>query len=262
VYRRGTPEIGARYAVFAHAPLAELAARGARPAAFIAESLPSCAGQIVLPDGYLAAVYRATRDAGGVCIADEVQVGFGRVGSHFWGFETQGVVPDIVTLGKPIGNGFPLGAVVTTAEIAASFDNGMEYFNTFGGGPVACAAGQAVLEVVQREQLQARAERVGAGLRAGLATLAERHALIGDVRGLGLFLGIELVADSGERTPAAAAAAHLVERMRERGVLLGSDGPLHNVIKIKPPLAFSDADAEILLTALDETLREDAFGPR
>jgi len=259
LYRRGEPALGQRYAESARERVALLESRGDRLAAFIAESLPSCAGQIVLPDGYLAEVYRHTRAAGGVCIADEVQVGFGRVGTHFWGFETQGVIPDIVTLGKPIGNGHPLGAVVTTAEIAASFDNGMEYFNTYGGNPVSCAAGLAVLEVVEREQLQARAERVGGRLRAGLEALAEQHALIGDVRGLGLFLGFELVQERSERTPAAAAASQLVERMRERGILLSTDGPLHNVIKIKPPLAFSDADADALLGALDETLREDAF---
>jgi 4-aminobutyrate aminotransferase-like enzyme len=258
-YRRGEPQLGPRYAQFARERLAEIAARGARPAAFIAESLPGCAGQIELPEGYLAQVYGAVRAAGGVCIADEVQVGFGRLGSHFWGFQSQGVVPDIVTLGKPIGNGHPLGAVITSAQIAASFDNGMEYFNTFGGNPVSCAAGLAVLEVLQREQLQAHAARVGAELRARLCALAERHPLLGDVRGRGLFLGVELVLDRDSREPAPAQAAHLVERMRERGVLLSADGPLHNVIKLKPPLVFSQTDAELLLGALTDTLAEDAF---
>src|SRR5208282_6650809 len=153
------------------------------PAAYIAETLPSVAGQIVFSQNYLAEVYKHVRAAGGVCIADEVQAGFGRLGTHFWGFETQGVVPDIVVLGKPIGNGFPLGAVVTTPEIAASFDNGMEFFSTFGGNPVACAAGLAVLDVLRDEKLQENALRVGNGLLSRLEQLQERYPLIGDVRG-------------------------------------------------------------------------------
>ena len=186
--------------------LAGEAGRRGGLAAFIAETLPSVAGQIVLPRGYLAEAYRHVRKAGGVCIADEVQVGFGRLGSHFWGFETQGVVPDIVVLGKPIGNGFPLAAVVTTEPIAASFDNGMEFFSTFGGNPVACAAGLAVLEVIEDERLQERAWRVGSHFIAGLRRLAERHPVIGDVRGSGLFLGVELVRDRRTLEPAAAEA--------------------------------------------------------
>ena len=219
-------------------------------AAFFCESLLSCAGQIVLPDGYLAAAYAAARAAGAVCIADEVQVGFGRVGTHLWGFETQGVVPDIVTMGKPIGNGFPLAAVVTRPEIAASFDNGMEYFNTFGGGPVACAAGLAVLDVMRDEALQTRALEVGAHLARGLERLMPRFPVIGDVRGLGLFLGVELVRSRDTLEPAAEQAAYVVNRMRERGVLVSTDGPLHNVIKIKPPLPFGTDDADQFLDTL------------
>src|SRR5262249_53018238 len=155
---------------------------GRRAAAFIAETLPSVGGQIVFPPGYLAEAYRACREAGVVCIADEVQVGFGRLGTHFWGFETQGVVPDIVVLGKPIGNGFPLGAVITTREIAESFANGMEFFSTFGGNPVACAAGLAVLDVLQDESLQENALRVGKDMMASLHDVQACHPLIGDVR--------------------------------------------------------------------------------
>jgi 4-aminobutyrate aminotransferase-like enzyme len=172
-----------------------LQAEGRGLAAFLAETLPSGGGQVVLPPGYLAEAYRHVRAVGGVAIADEVQTGFGRLGEHFWGFESQGVVPDVVALGKPIGNGFPLGAVVTTREIAAAFDNGMEFFSTFGGNPVSCAAGLAVLEVVEEERLQERALRVGRHLALGLRRLQDRHAVIGDVRGPGLFLGVELVRD-------------------------------------------------------------------
>lgn len=224
-------------------------------------SPPGCGGQIVLPDGYLGAAYTHAHAAGAVCIADEVQTGFGRVGSHFWAFETQGVVPDIVTLGKPIGNGHPLGAVVTTPEIAASFDNGMEYFNTFGGNPVSCAVGLAVLDVIRDEGLQANALATGTSLLRGLQSLAERHPLIGEARGLGLFLGVELVRDRAAKEPAAAQASHIANRMRERGILLSTDGPYHNVLKIKPPLVFTAADAGFLLATLDDVLTEDGAQP-
>jgi len=213
----------------------------------------------VLPPGYLADVYAQVRAAGGVCIADEVQVGFGRLGTHFWGFETQGVTPDIVVLGKPIGNGFPLSAVITTPELAASFDNGMEFFSTFGGNPVACAAGLAVLDVLRDEGLQAHAERVGGRLLAGLRGLVERHPLVGDARGAGLFLGLELVRDRATLEPAASEAAYLVNRLCERCVLAGTDGPHHNVIKIRPPLPFTAADGDFLIATLDELLLEDAL---
>ena len=227
-------------------------------AAFIAETLPSVAGQIVLPRGYLAEAYRHVRAAGGVCIADEVQVGFGRLGTHFWGFETQDVVPDIVVLGKPIGNGFPLAAVVTTEAIAASFDNGMEFFSTFGGNPVACAAGLAVLDVMEEERLQERARRVGGHFIAGLKRLAERHPAHRRRPRLRAFSsGVELVRDRGTLEPAGAEAAYVVERLRELGVLAGTDGPFHNVIKIRPPLCFSEADADLFMAALDAVLAED-----
>jgi hypothetical protein len=187
-----------------------------------------------------------------------VQVGFGRLGSHFWGFESQGVVPDVVVLGKPIGNGFPLGAVVTTKETAAAFDDGMEFFSTFGGNPVACAAGLAVLDVLEEEGLQERARRVGRHLAAGLRGLQERHPLIGDVRGFGLFLGVELVRDRATLEPATREADYVVNRLRESGVLTGTDGPHANVLKLRPPLVFSEHDADLLLAILDEVLGEDA----
>jgi 4-aminobutyrate aminotransferase-like enzyme/Ser/Thr protein kinase RdoA (MazF antagonist) len=258
-YRRPDPEAGRKYARSVEEIIEDLRLQGRLPAAFIAESLMSCAGQIVLPDGYLRSVYRAARAAGGVCIADEVQVGFGRVGTHFWGFETQGVVPDIVTLGKPMGNGHPLGAVITTPHIAASFRTGMEYFNTYGGNPVSCAAGLAVLDVIQEEGLQANALAVGNHLRAGLEKLKGRYPLLGDVRGLGLFLGIELVRDSRTLEPADAEASYVVERMRDKRILVSTDGVFRNVIKIKPPLVYTRDNADTFLGTLEEVLQEDAL---
>jgi len=213
---------------------------------FIAESMPSVAGQIVLPDGYLGRVYEAVRAAGGVCIADEVQTGYGRIGTHFYAFEKYGVVPDVVVLGKPIGNGHPIGAVITTRAIAASFDNGMEFFSTFGGNNVSCAIGLTVLEVVQEEKLQAHALRVGERLIEGLRVLQRQHDLIREVRGSGLFIGVEL---ERNQLPATQQANRIANQMRERGILLGTDGPHHNVIKIRPPMPFSESDADRLLEA-------------
>ena len=255
LYRRDDPERGRKYAAAVGASRRGGGGAGGL-AAFIAETLPSVAGQIVLPPGYLAEAYRHVRAGAAFCIADEVQVGFGRLGTHFWGFETQGVVPDIVVLGKPIGNGFPLAAVVTTEAVAGSFDNGMEFFSTFGGNPVACAAGLAVLDVMADERLQERALRVGRHFAAALARLAGRHSIIGDVRGSGLFLGVELVRDRQMLEPAGEEASYAVDRLRSLGVLAGTDGPFHNVIKIRPPLCFSEADADMFVAALDEILSE------
>jgi 4-aminobutyrate aminotransferase-like enzyme/Ser/Thr protein kinase RdoA (MazF antagonist) len=260
-YRREDAAAGTKYAQHVAEILQNIRAQGRSAAAYIAESLPSVAGQIVFPPGYLAETYEHVRAAGGVCIADEVQVGFGRLGTHFWGFETQAVVPDIVVLGKPIGNAFPLAAVVTTPEIAASFNNGMEFFSTFGGNPVACAAGLAVLDVLAEEHLQENALRVGSYLIARLKSLQEKHALIGDLRGSGLFLGIDLVTDRESREPAPNQATYVVNRLRERGILTGTDGPYHNVIKLRPPLVFSQTDADLFVATLDIILAEDAAQP-
>lgn len=218
---------------------------------FIAESMPSVAGQIVLPQGYLNRVYDAVRAAGGVCIADEVQTGYGRIGTHFWAFESYGVVPDIVVLGKPIGNGHPIGAVITTPAIAGSFDNGMEFFSTFGGNTVSCAIGLAVLEVVQDENLQAHALAVGTHLLNGLRELQKHHDLIADVRGSGLFIGVELTKDDA---PATEEAHRIVNAMRNNAILIGTDGPSHNVLKIRPPMPFTMNDADHLLTTLQKAL--------
>ncbi|HEX9185519.1 MAG TPA: aminotransferase class III-fold pyridoxal phosphate-dependent enzyme [Vicinamibacteria bacterium] len=260
-YRRDDPLAGLRYARHVGAIADRLAAEGRGLAAFLAETLPSVAGQVVLPAGYLAEAYRHVRAAGGVCIADEVQTGFGRLGMHLWGFEGQRVVPDVVVLGKPIGNGFPLGAVVTTPEIAASFDDGMEFFSTFGGNPVSCAAGLAVLDVLEEEGLQARALGTGRLLQDGLARLRGEHPVVGDVRGSGLFLGVELVRDRASLEPADEEAAYVVNRLRERGVLTGTDGPHHNVLKLRPPLVLSEADALLFLETLGAVLGEDGAQP-
>ena len=250
---------GQRYAAYVREAIESAGRDGREVAAFFAEAIVSGGGHIEPPPGYLADAYGYARAAGAVCVADEVQVGFGRVGTHFWAFEAQGVVPDIVTMGKPIGNGHPLGAVVTTPAIAASFANGMEYFNTFGGNPVSCSVGLAVLDVIEREGLQEHARETGTDLRAGLRALMDRHQLLGDVRGTGLILAIELVRDRATLEPAPRHAAYVVERMRERGILLSTEGPLHTVIKMKPPLAFTGTNAKRLVHELDETLLE--IGP-
>ncbi|HEY4816441.1 MAG TPA: aminotransferase class III-fold pyridoxal phosphate-dependent enzyme, partial [Candidatus Acidoferrum sp.] len=261
LYRRDDTQAGAKYAAHVGEILESARREGRDVAAFIAETLPSVAGQIVFPPNYLREVYRRVRAAGAVCIADEVQVGFGRLGTHFWGFETQGVVPDIVVLGKPIGNAFPLAAVVTTKEIAESFANGMEFFSTFGGNPVACAAGLAVLDVVRDEGLQDRALRVGKHWMMELKKLQACHRLIGDVRGSGLFLGIDLVRDRETREPATEQADYVVNRLRECGILAGTDGPYHNVIKLRPPLIFSESDADLFVITLELILQEDGAQP-
>lgn len=256
-FRGMTPETGAAYARTVEDALANGPDGPGGVAAFIAESVPGCGGQIVPPPGYFRAAAAAVRAQGGVFIADEVQVGMGRAGSVFWGFELQNVVPDIVVIGKPVGNGHPLGVVVTTRALADAFANGMEYFNTFGGNPASCAAGLAVLDEIDARDLQTNALRVGKRLYDGLAALAHRHPVIGDVRGVGLFLGVELVRDRVSQEPAADEASYVVNRLAEKGVLLSTDGPLHNVLKIKPPLVFTEQNADYLVDTLDAVLAED-----
>jgi 4-aminobutyrate aminotransferase-like enzyme len=199
--------------------------------------------------------------AGGVCIADEVQVGLGRLGKCFWGFQLDAVVPDIVVCGKPIGNGYPLGAVITTRAIADAFDNGMEFFSTFGGNPVACAAGLAVLDVLENENLLANAETTGTYLLEGLGHLMNLHPIIGDVRGVGFFMGVELVTDREALTPAPQQTSYIVNRLRECGILAGTDGPFHNVIKLRPSMIFSHANADFALGILSRILAEEGAQP-
>ncbi len=246
-------DAAARY----RAAMTDLVATLERPiAGIIAEPVLGCAGQVVPEPGVLAAAFDAVSSVGGVTIADEVQVGFGRVGKAFWGFELHAVVPDIVTMGKPIGNGHPLGAVVTTRRLADSFDNGMEYFNTFGGNPVSCAVGLAVLDAIEEGGLQSHAAVVGDHLIARLRELQQVHQAIGDVRGSGLFIGVELVDDRSEKTPAPTLASRVVEHAKDAGVLLSVDGVFRNVLKIKPPMTFTIADADRMTAALDEALGE------
>ena len=251
-YKGMSEETAKSYAGSVNSVIEDFAADGRAPGFFIAESVLGVGGQVVLPPGYLQHVYACVRGVGGLTIADEVQVGFGRVGSHMWAFETQGVVPDIVTLGKPIGNGHPLACVITRREIAEAFDNGMEYFNSFGGNPVSAAVGIAVLDIIDEEELMAKAEETGNYLMNGLRDLSQKFSLIGDVRGLGLFVGLELVRDRETLEPASKEAKVLVNKAKDLGVLLSTDGPDENVIKMKPPMVFGKADADILLATLDQ----------
>jgi len=245
-------DAGTRYARH----VAEAVKNGDGVAAFFCESALGCGGQVSPPAGFLRESFDAVRAAGGVCIADEVQTGFGRAGSHFWMFEAHDVVADIVTMGKPIGNGHPMGAVATTREIAESFANGMEYFNKFGGNPVSCAVGLAVLDVLHDERLQENARDVGDYFLRGLREVAARHPIIGDVRGSGLFLGFEMVRDFETLEPADSEASALVNRMKDLGVLLSTDGPYHNVIKIKPPMVFCRGDADRVVEGIDRCLAQ------
>ncbi|KAK8464768.1 hypothetical protein PHAVU_010G078258 [Phaseolus vulgaris] len=221
--------------------------------AFMFEAIQGVGGIVELAPGYLPAVYNTVKEAGGLFIADEVQAGFGRTGSHFWGFEAHNVVPDIVTMAKGIGNGFPLGAVVTTQEIAEVLTH-RNYFNTFGGNPVSTAAGMAVLKVIEKEQLQKNAFVVGSYLKQRLNTLKEKYELIGDVRGRGLMLGVEFVTDRELKTPANKETLHVMDQMKESGVLVGKGGYYGNVFRVTPPLCFTKEDADFVADAMDLTL--------
>jgi len=225
-------------------------------ATFIAESISGVGGQIAYPTGYLRTAYEVIHAEGGVCVADEVQCGFGRVGDHFWGFELQDVVPDIVVMGKPIGNGHPLAAVVTTRELAEKFANGMEYFNSFGGNPVSMAVGMAVMDVVENEDLQAHAKSLGNYILERWRSLKDKYSFVGDVRGHGLFLGIELVQSKDTLEPATELAGQIVNEMRNRAILLSTDGPLENVLKFKPPMVFSYENADFLCDTLDAVMSD------
>ncbi|MGB7395223.1 MAG: aminotransferase class III-fold pyridoxal phosphate-dependent enzyme [Pricia sp.] len=245
---------GTRYAEEVRLLIEAIRSKGRGVAALIVESIISCGGQIELPNGFLAKAYEYIREAGGLCIADEVQTGCGRVGKTFWGFELHDVVPDIVTIGKPLGNGHPVAAVACTPEVAEKFANGMEYCNTFGGNPVSCAIGTEVLRTVKRENLHAHALEVGEFLKQGLQGLSKDFPIIGDVRGQGLFLGFELV--DASLHPLGEKAEYLANRMKDYGILMSTDGPDHNVLKIKPPLVFSQDNAEELLFYLRKVLQE------
>ena len=257
-YRAGADEGHEGFAAGCGAAVGEAAAglirRGHGAALFLCDTAFSSNGVLTPPPAYLRTAYRGIRDAGGLAVADEVQAGLWRCGAHAWGFEAAGVTPDIVTLGKPLGGGYPLAAVITRREIAAKFARGHHYFNTFGGSPVAAAAGLAVLDVIEAEDIPRNVAETGRHLADGLLDLHRRHPLVGDVRGGGLFFGVELVRDRATREPAPGAAARIREHLRENGVLLGTTGPHGNVLKIRPPLVFGRRHADRLLHKLEESL--------
>jgi 4-aminobutyrate aminotransferase-like enzyme/Ser/Thr protein kinase RdoA (MazF antagonist) len=253
-YRYGEPDLGERYAQDADRAIADLARAGFQPAAFMIDTAFVSNGIPDVPDGYLAAVTAKVHDAGGLLIADEVQAGFGRIGTHMWGYMAHDFIPDIVTMGKPVGNGYPLGVIVTRPEILDAFAEETGLFSTFGGNPVACAAGMAVLDVIEDEGLLSNAVLTGDYLREGIRELMSGQAWIGDVRGRGLLVGVELVRDRGTREPANVETKHILDLMRQKGVLIGSEGAHDNVLKIRPPLVFGREHADILIEALDESL--------
>ncbi|MBL9164493.1 MAG: aspartate aminotransferase family protein [Planctomycetaceae bacterium] len=224
-------------------------------AAFIAESIQGVGGAVTPPPGYFEVVYDIVRKAGGLCIADEVQSGFGRTGDRFWGFENYGVTPDMVTMAKGIGNGAPLGACTTRPEIAAMMKNRI-HFNTYGGNPISMTQGLATLEVIDNENIQENAKTIGGHLKHRLLELQERHPLIGDVRGMGLMIGVELVRDRKSKEPANTEAADVMEKAKERGLIIGKGGLFGNTLRIKPPMCLNKDDADFLVDTLDEVLLE------
>ncbi|PQB03482.1 aminotransferase class III-fold pyridoxal phosphate-dependent enzyme [Aureitalea marina] len=248
-------DCGEKYSRYALERLKSIERNGTGPASFIHESILSCGGQIVPPENYFNQIYSMIQEAGGLCIADEVQTGFGRTGSRFWAFELFGLEPDIVTMGKPAGNGHPLGIVACTRKVAERFANGMEFFNTFGGNPVSSRTGKAVLDVILKDELQSHAQKMGDYLKAGLRKLQQEHPILADIRGEGLFLGVELC--DLEKRPLTPQTNYLVNRMKEFGILTSSDGPDENVIKIKPPMVFDKVNADEFLGRLSQIISED-----
>ncbi|SFF26571.1 aspartate aminotransferase family protein [Paracidovorax wautersii] len=251
----GDADTGRRFADGVRAAIADLQAHGLKPAALLVDTVFSSDGVFTAPAGFLHEAVEAIHEAGGVFIADEVQPGFGRTGEAFWGFQRHGVVPDIVTMGKPMGNGHPVAGLAVRPPVMEAFGRASRYFNTFGGNPVSMAAASAVLDVIQHNGLQANALQVGNYLRERLAALGERHAIVGEARGAGLFVGLELMADRSTRAPATALAAKVVNGLRQRQVLLSATGPDANVLKIRPPLVFQREHADFLVERLDEVLR-------
>jgi 4-aminobutyrate aminotransferase-like enzyme len=259
-FRRGEDELGARYSASVSQAIESLAERGHRPAAMMIDTSWDANGVLIAPDDYLVRSAAIVRAAGGLVIADEVQAGYCRLGDTWWGHERYGLVPDIVTLGKPMGAGHPVAAVVTTPEIAASFSAQRDYFNTFGGNPVSAAVALCVIDIIDDEGLLENAQQIGRFLEAGLAELARNHEIIGNVQGAGLFWGIDLVTDRSSRQPIPAVDANrLVSALSHDGVLMGMTGPHGNVLKIRPPLPFGREHADHALDVLDGCLR--AFSP-
>ncbi|KAA2215051.1 aspartate aminotransferase family protein [Teichococcus oryzae] len=260
LYRSGGEDVGTAMARHVRAAIEDMQAHGIRPAALLVDTIFSSDGVFSDPAGFLAPAVAAIREAGGLFIADEVQPGFGRTGEGMWGFTRHGLVPDMVTMGKPMGNGHPIAGMVAKPEILERFGSRTRYFNTFGGNPVSCAVGQAVLEVIEQEGLVANARETGAYLRAGFEALAQRFPIIGDVRGAGLFVGVELVTDRDRKIPATAETARLVNGLRERRVLISAAGPHANVLKIRPPLVFQQEHADLFLDAVAAELEAMTIG--
>jgi len=260
VFPDDQPETESAYAGLVDDAIEQLRSRGVLPAMMMIDGIYDAKGILTPGATYLQQVYEKVRAAGGLIIADEVQSGLCRLGDHYWGFEDSGVVPDIVTMGKPMGAGHPLAIVVTTPQIASEFAKKAHYFNTFGGNPVSASVGKAVLEVVEREDILANVKRTGEHFKKGLEALADKHELIGDVRGKGLFLGVELVENRSDKKPAKAIAANIVEKMRESGVLISTTGQFDNVLKFRPPLVFAREHADLALERLDQSI--DAVGQR
>ena len=256
-YKKEDPNRGKKFAGQINQAIEKLKSKNQNLCGFIAETFPSVGGQIITPPGYLAEVYRQVRENGGVCIADEVQTGLGRLGNHYFGFEYQKVCPDIVVLGKPIGNGHPVGVVATTKEIANNFDNGIEFFSTFGGSTLSCAIANEVIEIVEDESLQSNARKMGEKLKTGLKNLQNKYDSIGDVRGMGLFVGIELIDENGKENTRL--CTFVKNRMRDFRILIGSEGPMDNVIKIRPPLSIELEGINMIIDTLDIILKEETF---
>lgn len=252
--RRDGQDVGAAFEAGVRAAIADLQAQGIRPAALLVDTIFSSDGVFADPPGFLSGAVAAIREAGGLVIADEVQPGFGRTGAGMWGFSRHDVLPDMVSLGKPMGNGHPMAGLVARPEVLERFGRQMRYFNTFGGNPVSAAVGMAVLDVIEGEGIVANAKSTGAYLRAGIERLAARHATIGDIRGAGLFLGVEMVSDPESHTPAPELAAAVVNGLRARRVLISASGPAGNVLKIRPPLVFSPENADLFLETLGAVL--------
>lgn len=255
-YRGNGQDVGAVFAGHVREAIADMRANGIKPAALLVDTIFSSDGVFADPPGFLSAAADTIREAGGIFIADEVQPGFGRTGDGMWGFQRHDIVPDIVTLGKPMGNGHPMAGMVARKEILAEFGQRLRYFNTFGGNPVSAAVGMAVLDVIEREGVMENARVVGEYLRNGLKVLARSYPIIGEVRGAGLFVGVELVRDRATKEPAVAETAAIVNGLRDRRILISAAGPAANVLKIRPPLVFSKDNADLFLSALEEVLAQ------
>lgn len=256
LYHAEGADLGERFTRDVEAAIADLQRHGIKPAALIVDSLFTSDGILPGPAGFLKGAVDAIKRAGGIFIADEVQPGFGRTGEHMWGFQRHGLIPDIVTLGKPMGNGQPVAGLLATADVLAEFGKNSRYFNTFAGNTVSCAAALAVLDTIEKEGLVQHAAKVGKILHDGIAALANRHEAIGDVRGAGMFVGVELVSDRASRTPDRELTSRVVNLMRDKGVLLSACAMGHNVLKIRPPLVLSAEQAAMVIETLDAALTE------